>query len=262
MYVMHYSASDSMIVIPQVAQVAQSKCEILFQSLVETLNDLDTAFSRIVCRNVCKRIIQRRQQISKIRRYLRDFKSPSDFDDALARFSQCPVTLQERPAVVEELAKYVMEDSVRSGHFVPVQQQEVDSLKQCFERLVNARRRSDGENPKEGEHSTRCTASATEERADRMLTAFENGVTSGSLEESPLQTMISSLDNILPTSVPCERAFSRARKVRHYSRERLADEKFEQLMFVRSMLRHDAPIEVSQNISEEGDPTRPSTDEA
>lgn len=209
---------------------------ILFQSLVESLDDSNSEYAKLLCRSVCARIIERRQQTCKLRRYLEDFRYISTFDDSLARLAQRPVTLLERPTVLTELAKFVNVGGESSFLHDPRRERDVRNVKHDFELLVKAKRRTPTANLAKVE-ARECAALNKMGEAERILKTFERGKSGMKLEGGSLQQLIFTMDCTLPTSVPSERAFSRARKVKHYSRERLDDDRFRRLMFVRSMRR-------------------------
>jgi hypothetical protein len=208
-----------------------SQEHIILQSLVEALNDSNSAFAKLLCHSVGKRIIERRQRASKLRRYLEDLCAVSDFDNLLARVSQEQVVLLERSSVVKELARFNRDEAGGECRHFSKQQRQLNAAKLRFETLVEEKSRSRKEHHENAVESAETSSTLSERRAERVLDAFERGKSDHVQDsDSPLRALLCTLDCILPASVPSERAFSRARKVRQYSRERLTNDRFQRII--------------------------------
>lgn len=118
-----------------------SQKPIQLQSLVESLKDSNSAFAKLLCHSIGKRIIERRQEASKLRRYLHELCAISDFDNLLARVSQEQVMLLGRPSVLKELARFVR-DEIEDGYpHSSKQERELNTAKLRFETLVKEKKK-------------------------------------------------------------------------------------------------------------------------
>lgn len=198
--------------------------------MLRKLGDFDTVFARSLRHHLCIRLLQRRTVASRMARFLHDKQEETLLDSYLEAF---------REATLEAENDQLLATFQASGE------------------LADVIARFSGQRPRKRARTLRNTATddydeflAAAEQADPE-TAFED-------EERPSlkvlmdlhlrgystlpRYLIEVMDTLQPTSVPSERAFSKARHARRFCQERQHDERFTDYLLLGDFYRHNEPL--------------------
>ena len=202
------------------------------QAMLGELRTMSSRFSRKLYRNLCIRILQRRDVMSRTSRLLRkrgDERTKLDrwLDDIRDQViaegrEKVYKTFLDSGEIEDEVARFEELSAAR----VNVVREDLDTMDD-YEAFKDADEDDDGAGT-----STNSTSRPT---AKELLELHVKGFRT--LPER-LTLVLSTLQ---PTSVAAERSFSRARHARRYKQERLLDDRFANFMLLKDFYRKSQP---------------------
>lgn len=183
----------------------KSTHSIVFQGMVANLDRLRGSFAARLSWNCCMRIKMRRDLPARFARYLDERELTSSFDRRLQLMNtQSHLQEEER-----DLEKYII---------------------RCLKKArvgTTARSTTSGDHDYGTPRAKKRYEDLTDEQLFSSLRVFEAGL-------MPLPKEISAtLLTVLPTSVPAERLFSKARYARQCNQERMGDARFGKLVLLK-----------------------------
>lgn len=197
--------------------------------MLRKLRQEESEFAKVLYRNLCQRLLQRRGVLSRCARYCEERTETADLDIYLD---------EERDTVVEQGLESVyrtfadagnVEDEIRAFQILDrtvVEEEHEEVLTEPEDEFEAALRKK-----------SKSTAASCHTSPKKLMKYHGKGFTT--LPSSFRATV----GTVLPTSVPAESLFSAARYARRYSQESQSDERYAEHIFVRHIYLQSKPWE-------------------
>lgn len=182
---------------------------------MSTLRKQDSKFAKDLSRHLRKRILERRGLNSRLCRFVQDRTASSQLDVLLEEEMNQEGASSTTEDIVGEIAKFQQAEGVVFGAQDELQEEENEP-----QSAMQPDELDEDEYDQYIRKNRTLAATSEKPTAEKLLKLHKKGY-----EVLP-RGMVETANILQPTSIPAERAFSKARSARRYNQECMSDNRF------------------------------------